>query len=717
VVPALSSVVSKDGDADARSYAAEALGEFGPAAESAVSALSTALTNDADSKVRTKAAKALAQIGPGAKGAGGALSSALAKDTSSDVREEAADALGDIGPGAREAVPALSAALTKGTDPYLPLRAARALEQLSAKARDNKRTDMVNQLAESAKLLEAKGFPFQATQVRTVVDIPRAIQPPWYQNLLEKAGEHPGLAGLVTAYFFLLVLWLVLLRKYPLTLWQVSEIVEHIPKAKLPGWLGGIEISVAYLLLVGFFHYHPRVLDSWVSRRITSARDHFGQIDTVQQREVHVEVPLELDSKVIPDLKPEDLKASLSRNSAYLLIWGEGGAGKRSLASQIARWGMSDDAAIRPSAHRMLPVMIEQDLDLEVGQGKAVLMEVIRGRLKNLTGETEVPSQELVRHLLKQKRVLLIFDGLSELSEATRKKVRPIDPEFVANALVVTSRIEESLDGVEKTTIHPMRIQGNRLSSFMEAYLGRRSKRSLFTDAEFFDGCIKLSVMVGDRDITVLLAKLFAEQMIASKEGAVQNLPDSIPDLMLRYLNELNRRRAGLEDRMVHSAAKIIAWECLKETFLPTSARLEAVLVALGGDTAQGRIDFLEKNLLLLQVIGAGRDRVKFVLDPLAEYLAGLYIVENYRDNERLWRDFLDKADALSSSPSTINGFLLSVRDCCLAADPEKKIPSFVLEELATRARLEIRRSDVGWQSETNLSVVAKLSSTLRDGD
>jgi hypothetical protein len=84
----------------------------------------------------------------------------------------------------------------------------------------------------------------------------------------------------------------------------------------------------------------------------------------------------------------------------------------------------------------------------------------------------------------------------------------------------VTSRIEESLDGVTKTTIHPTRVQGNRLSSFTEAYLGQRGKRALFDDAEFFDDCRKFSAMVGDRNITVLLAKLYAEHMIASKEKA-----------------------------------------------------------------------------------------------------------------------------------------------------------------------------------------------------
>jgi len=52
---------------------------------------------------------------------------------------------------------------------------------------------------------------------------------------------------------------------------------------------------------------------------------------------------------------------------------------------------MSDDRATRPYAQRMLPILIEQDLNLEVGKDKAVLMEVVRGRLKELTGDVDAP--------------------------------------------------------------------------------------------------------------------------------------------------------------------------------------------------------------------------------------------------------------------------------------------------------------------------------------
>jgi hypothetical protein len=156
------------------------------------------------------------------------------------------------------------------------------------------------------------------------------------------------------------------------------------------------------------------------------------------------------------------------------------------------------------------------------------------------------------------------------------------------------------------------------------------------------------------------------------------------------------RKEGLLTDRAVHSAAKSIAWECLKETFRPAPAKIEAVLATLGGDSAQERINYLERNLRLVEVVGVGRDKMKFSLDPLAEYLAGLYVVEHYGGNEQLWRDFLGKTDSVPGAPGAVKGFLLAVRDCCLTPDAERIVPSFVPLELASRAGLDLRRSETG---------------------
>ena len=72
----------------------------------------------------------------------------------------------------------------------------------------------------------------------------------------------------------------------------------------------------------------------------------------------------------------------------------------------------------------------------------------------------------------------------------------------------------------------------------MDAYLTQQGKRELFDDPEYFEVCRKLSLMVGEKDITVLLAKLYADQLVAAKEDLeAKDLPDNIPDLMLCYLN------------------------------------------------------------------------------------------------------------------------------------------------------------------------------------
>jgi hypothetical protein len=60
-------------------------------------------------------------------------------------------------------------------------------------------------------------------------------------------------------------------------------------------------------------------------------------------------------------------------------------------------------------------------------------------------------------------------------------------PEFAGNAFAVTSRPEERLNGLPKTTIKPLRIQGNWLSPFMEAYLTQRGRCDRGDDAEFRD--------------------------------------------------------------------------------------------------------------------------------------------------------------------------------------------------------------------------------------
>jgi len=135
----------------------------------------------------------------------------------------------------------------------------------------------------------------------------------------------------------------------------------------------------------------------------------------------------------------------------------------------------------------------------------------------------------------------LSIDHLSEMGEATRSQINPQLADFPAKALVVTSRLEESFGGLSKTVIKPLQVEANRLWPFMSAYLEAKGKQDLFVDDEYADGSDRLRRMAGERSITVLLARMYIDQMIREREGAGGIRPDSVPKLMLSYLNQLNR--------------------------------------------------------------------------------------------------------------------------------------------------------------------------------
>lgn len=502
----------------------------------------------------------------------------------------------------------------------------------------------------------------------------------WAEQLWQEHQRSIILAGLLLGGY-LGVLWL-----RPLWLLKLPSQDISVPWTtwKLP------------LGLVRWLKYRNRVLDAWVNQHWQSAAAEFAQLPTVQERCIHIGLPVYLNKQLVENLSGEHLAAAFAKKSAVLLITGEGGAGKTSLACQMAQWGLERQL----SSHRMLPVLIETELDAQKS-----LVEAICGQLNALTHQSEPIAPELLDKLLHRQRLLVIVDHLSEMSEATRQQITPELADFPAKALVVTSRLQETLGGLPKTVLAPLRIEGSRLSRFMDAYLEQRQKRDLFEDEDYFDACRRLSRMVGQRNITILLARLYVDQMIEQQQGSGETLPASVPELMLSYLNQLNRTiepENQLDRFQVWQAAQQVAWQCLKQTYRPTAAARADMLAALktdGAADAETRLTYLDQRLRLLQTVPPG-DKIRVVLDPLAEYLAALCLVDYCRqDPEQHWPQFLDSIDPVlegtNDTPEAIQGFLLAVRDCCLLKQKEAQVPDEVPETLARKAGLdpeELRR-------------------------
>ncbi|BAZ42857.1 HEAT repeat-containing PBS lyase [Calothrix sp. NIES-4101] len=692
----------QDEDVQVRMYAVLALGEIGIPAKSAVPALMAAL-QDKEQYVRIYAASALRRIGSEAKVAVPSLINAL-KDSNPRVRKNAALALGAMGTEASSAVQILIP-LLDDSEYYVRYAVVKGLGGIIGGYQDvadnlpsPKLTKVIGNFEQVIQILESHKENFTELDTARIRRPLEALKAEKETRLFDVVVtwllQHKLLLGVVGYVTLLPILWLILLQIKPLWLLKINNALKPYTDFSLP--FLSINVPLRYVLFIGWFHFHPQVLDAWVNKYIESAREQFPKKDTVTSRSNYIPIPVILDGNTLPQLTPENLRPTFEKQRSCLVICGEGGIGKTSLACQIANWAIAEKQNQRLCEHLMLPVILEEEF--RPVEGKLALIEAIRGQLQALIDEPEPICEQLLLKLLRKRRILVIVDRFSELNTTTREALQPDSPDFPVNALVITSRLEEKLGRVNKTIIKPLRIEANKLSSFMEAYLMQRGKRSLFTDQEFFDACTKLSLMVGQRNITVLLAKLYAEKIIANAETLQINaqqqsnsITETVPNLMLGYLNELNRDVTGdkLNDRTVHQDAKIIAWECLRETYQPGTAKREellAVLATFNPDNPDARLNYLENSLHLIQTIGSAKDKIKFCLDPLAEYLAGLYLVEMYENNEGKWRShFFKKADDLLKNhhQDGIKGFLIAVADCYLSQISNAKDADFVPQKLS----------------------------------
>ncbi len=138
------------------------------------------------------------------------------------------------------------------------------------------------------------------------------------------------LASILLIWF--LVVRLIILRLKPLAVLRLSEKLAtldwKVPKLE-------ITLPIRNILGVGLYRNHPRVLDAWVTEHSNEARRNFTANRTYTQRQVYFPLPVWLNGKQIPELTPKVLQNECARNRWCMLIRGEGGVGKTTLACQL----------------------------------------------------------------------------------------------------------------------------------------------------------------------------------------------------------------------------------------------------------------------------------------------------------------------------------------------------------------------------------------------
>lgn len=527
---------------------------------------------------------------------------------------------------------------------------------------------------------------------------------------------------------------------YGIILWLRPRWLLFIPATLVVPKLGKIPLKI-----ILFLKYRPRVMDAWVTHYLGSdihtetdqprAKLRFREVETVSLHQTYIPLPLNLSANQQANrhesLPLAELQGIFRENTVQLLLYGEGGVGKTSLACHLAQLAMANKPDSRLCKHHsMLPVLIEpelleQELVLvssspnkttvrevgavhKAGDGiipldetvreswnrptNQALIEAIRKQVQFLINEQEPISDELLKHLLQAGRILVIVDRVSEMSQAAHQTIDPTSKTYPINALVLTSRQREKIGNIQPDVIEPLPLTGSELMRFMEEYLKATRNIELQQQPQLYQACANLQKIVearGDKSIvTVLLAKLAVDQLIANKP-----LPTSIPDLMLKSLDVLNdqvqRHEFRPDYRTVYRDAQAIAWTCLQSTYRPNTAPRTAITEMLTkldpkADVPQ-RLNYLATELRVVDIVGANQDQIRIALDPMSEYLAGLHLINLYGTNDSAWRKFLKQASEFDKLG--IQGFMLAVQDCCRVASLENKVSATIVDEFKSFTR------------------------------
>jgi formylglycine-generating enzyme required for sulfatase activity len=490
--------------------------------------------------------------------------------------------------------------------------------------------------------------------------------------------------------------------------------------------------------------YTPADLQAWVERYHRRLSEAFQGLHSVQTRQVHVP----LDVCLWPAgaammegprlLAPADVAPLLESGGNHVLVLsGDGGAGKTSLAFAIARWWLVGE----PGAVVRIPVLLETALTA----GEMVVNRVRAWLQGQLPGAPEGDlEEELVEALLAGKRLIPIVDHLSELPPAAREQLlAALSPGLV----VVTSRSDE--DGFKErplSRIVPQRIAVERLQAFFLDYLRRKGQGEALSDDDLMPAQAQLKRIVGDKPITVLLAQMFIDDVIANREEGL--LAGSVPELMLSYVRRLDtpadpalRRRAGLviDEAMVQRAMRVVALASHRQgpagrpLFQPlefSDALARSALMALEPqglgvalEQAKSLLAYLIDLRLLLQPrTTAGQ--LRFPLDPLADHLAAAEQLERLEEQALeqgpdVWEAFVA---ALEPRPEAererMRGFLLALRDGAMEAKGRRALamPQDVPDRLAKlgfldpegeRYRLALQRARK-WMWELGVPVASE---------
>lgn len=704
-------------------------GTFEPMVEQVFPALLSSLKNEKEAKVREVVIRSMSRFYSEMKSIIEALEWSIRNDTDLEVRAAAVNEISTFKSQAARTLPLLLVYLQQYRPSNSPsdFRLGSEIEAiclaLQDRLNDLSKPELNQTIQNLEKLLSfEKSWRTQQQSTRTlswnreskIEVIARTLSALKARQSAERA-ESEVLAKWAKNH-----IWIPCLLLLP-GIYLIILFVRPLLLLLLPASLTLPKIGKISPKILLWLKYRPRVLDAWTlhylgpsqldSDELSRARVRFWESATAHQHQVYIPLPLRLStpqSTRYETLPLAELQQIFRENTVQFLIQGEGGMGKTSIACQLARLAMIEQPNDRLcKEHPLFPVLIDPELieqelrcagasapksseteQASPNPANSPLLEAIRKQVQFLINEQEPIQEELLKQLLQSGRILVLVDRLSEMSDRARQTIDPNAKACLMNALVIISRQNETIHNIQPDVIEPLQLTGSELMRFMEEYLRQTQAIELSHQPKLYQACENLQMIVETRGsrsvVTVLLAKLAVDQLIAGR-----SLPTSIPNLFtvtIELLNDQIQTKSHKPDsRAVIRDLGLIAWMCLQSTYRPNATASTPILESLKKLDAKidpmQRLNYLVKDLRVVEQTGADRSQIRLVLDPMAEYLAALHLIESYGNNGQSWKKFANRAKEFERT--AIQGFIDAVRDCAQVAQSEGRLSSTIVAVLS----------------------------------
>jgi photosystem II stability/assembly factor-like uncharacterized protein len=429
------------------------------------------------------------------------------------------------------------------------------------------------------------------------------------------------------------------------------------------------------------------VLDAWVARRLPAVRQGLAQLPLFRARRTYIPFPVRVGDAATGDAidqpGPTSFQAIFRNERAIVSIIGGGGSGKTTLACALARWALADEVSSRLQSHWMIPIFVAEDTEN--------LLATVTSGLSRMMGAEEELEADIVRALLRRKRVLVVVDALSERSVETQRHLHQLyGSDSPINALIITTRRDPDFGPIERTALYPQPIDLRLLVPFIMEYLKRKELTDRFEPRQQLALAQRILQIVeagGGLTVTPLLVTLFVDTAVARAAmlRQIEELPVDVPEVYLDYLDRLNPSDVTTPNRIeretMQKAAFVLARTSLGKDYVPADFRREGAEKDLGQAKlapAGSLIDRLISNGVVQERAVAGIRILRFQLDPVAEYLDAIATCRELGGASAAWEKTISELTALKAYPDGIRGFLTAITVCYASYKAPLKLASII---------------------------------------